>query len=246
MLKAAIEKIVSLATPEVYTIGEESYTTNGNMRRIAPYIDRPGKVSFSSLDAIVQAIRTEIHRVDCPVFVNVDGHTSVRVFTTYRQDNMDRDYLYVSVAELPDRVPTWMGHEQAMIALRSSYIETEDIVYILGLLANISDEKSVQTTDNGLTQTVNVKQGVALQAKTAIKPRVKLRPFRTFLEVEQPESEFLLRMLPGDPEKGKEAQVGLFEADGGAWKLQAKHNIADYFREKLAELIEAGKVIVAE
>ena len=38
--------------------------------------------------------------------------------------------------------------------------------------------------------------------------------FRTFLEVEQPESEFLLRV---DPDEG----IGFFEADGGIWKLEA-------------------------
>ena len=40
--------------------------------------------------------------------------------------------------------------------------------------------------------------------------------------------------------------IGLFEADGGAWKLEAKHSIAQYFETHLKELIEAGKVIVVE
>lgn len=65
------------------------------------------------------------------------------------------------------------------------------------------------------------------------------RPFCTFLEVEQPESEFLLRV---DPDEG----IGFFEADGGIWKLEAKKNIADYFKANLADLIEAGKVVVMQ
>ena len=72
-----------------------------------------------------------------------------------------------------------------------------------------------------------------------VKPRVLLRPFRTFLEVEQPESEFLLRV---HPEEG----IGFFEADGGIWKLEAKKNIADYFNTNLADLIEAGKVVIMQ
>ena len=72
-----------------------------------------------------------------------------------------------------------------------------------------------------------------------IKPRVQLQPFRTFLEIAQPESEFLIRV---DPQEG----IGFFEADGGIWKLEAKKNIADYFNTHLADLIEAGKVVVMQ
>lgn len=82
-------------------------------------------------------------------------------------------------------------------------------------------------------------QGVALNAVVEIKPRVMLRPFRTFLEVEQPESEFLLRV---DPDEG----IGFFEADGGIWKLEAKKNIADYFLKNMGDLIDAGKVVVMQ
>lgn len=62
---------------------------------------------------------------------------------------------------------------------------------------------------------------------------------RTFLEVEQPESEFLLRV---DPDEG----IGFFEADGGIWKLEAKKNIADYFLKNMGDLIDAGKVVVMQ
>lgn len=103
----------------------------------------------------------------------------------------------------------------------------------------MTNENSVSTNDNGVTQTVEARQGVALNAMVEIKPRVMLRPFRTFLEVEQPESEFLLRV---DPDEG----IGFFEADGGIWKLEAKKNIADYFLKNMGDLIDAGKVVVMQ
>ena len=103
----------------------------------------------------------------------------------------------------------------------------------------MSDENTVSTNDNGVTQTVEARQGVALNAVVDIKPRIQLQPFRTFLEVNQPESEFLLRV---DSEKG----IGFFEADGGIWKLEAKRNIAQYFENNLYNLISAGKVVVMQ
>lgn len=42
----------------------------------------------------------------------------------------------------------------------------------------------------------------------------------------------------------EDGNVGLFEADGGMWKMQAKASIVAYFEEKLADEISAGKVIV--
>lgn len=86
-------------------------------------------------------------------------------------------------------------------------------------------------------KTVEARQGIALKERVEVRPRVVLQPFRTFLEVDQPESEFLLRV---DAEKG----VGLFEADGGVWKLEAKKNIAAYFAKSLSGLIEAGQVVI--
>ena len=76
-----------------------------------------------------------------------------------------------------------------------------------------------------------------LLGNVQVKPRVTLRPFRTFLEVAQPESEFILRL-------NDRGEINLIGADGGAWKLEAVRNIAAYFEEKLGDMVEAGRVVV--
>ena len=138
------------------------------------------------------------------------------------------DARHVTLPELMD------GEDAAEDSMR-----VYDDEQILDLLRRMTNENSVSSTDNGVTQTVDARQGVALSAKVEVKPRVLLRPFRTFLEVEQPESEFLLRV---DAEKG----IGLFEADGGIWKLEAKRNIAEYFAKAMGDLIESSKVVVMQ
>ena len=61
--------------------------------------------------------------------------------------------------------------------------------------------------------------------------------------MEQPESEFLVRLQEG-------GKIALFEADGGMWKLEAKRNIASFLAEELAELEDmigtSGSVIITE
>lgn len=161
--------------------------------------------------------------------------------TGYEPDLSDfsRNKLYRAKADAPGLRTGFRGREVALIELRSLCIPNEGTAYLLDLLSRMTNENSVSTNDNGVTQTVEARQGVALNAVVEIKPRVMLRPFRTFLEVEQPESEFLLRV---DPDEG----IGFFEADGGIWKLEAKKNIADYFLKNMGDLIDAGKVVVMQ
>lgn len=172
------------------------------------------------------------------IMVQVKSNDTVEVMTTYLSD-FSRNTLYRAKADAPGLHTGFRGREVALIELRSLCIPNEGTAYLLDLLSRMTNENSVSTNDNGVTQTVEARQGVALNAVVEIKPRVMLRPFRTFLEVEQPESEFLLRV---DPDEG----IGFFEADGGIWKLEAKKNIADYFLKNMGDLIDAGKVVVMQ
>lgn len=79
-------------------------------------------------------------------------------------------------------------------------------------------------------------KGVSLQQNSTIRPLVKLRPYRTFQEVEQPEGLFLIRI----DERG----ITFTEADGGMWKLQARQTIKAYLVEALKDEIEKDIVTV--
>ena len=170
--------------------------------------------------------------------VQAKSYKSVEVMTTYLPD-FSRNILYCAEADAPGLHTGFRGREVALIELRSLFHPQRGH----GLPARPAEP------DDGRESVSNKRQrrhadrggpaGRALNAMVDVKPRVMLRPFRTFLEVEQPESEFLLRV---DPDEG----IGFFEADGGIWKLEAKKNIADYFKANLADLIEAGKVVVMQ
>lgn len=69
--------------------------------------------------------------------------------------------------------------------------------------------------------------------RSAIVPNpVKLKPYRTFLEVDQPVSEFIFRMKQ---DKYDGVLCALFEADGGAWKMEATERIKKYLESELKE-----------
>ena len=91
--------------------------------------------------------------------------------------------------------------------------------------------------DNGIATSVITQKGVALQGSEVIRPLVKLKPYRTFQEVEQPEGLFLIRV----DERG----ISFIEADGGMWKLRARQIVKEYLEKELGELVEKGKVSIA-
>ena len=237
MLAKMIDKIVSLKQTQTFEVGGQTYT-DGHLTRIPPHVDRPECITVSGLDGICKLIRTEMEKVGVTILVQAKSYKTVEVMTTYLPD-FSRNALYRAEADVPGLRTGFRDRETALIELRSLFIPNEGTAYLLDLLSRITDEKSVSSKDNGVTQVVEARQGVALNAVVEVKPRILLRPFRTFLEVEQPESEFLLRV---DADKG----IGFFEADGGVWRLEAKRNIADYFARNLADLIDAGRVVVMQ
>lgn len=236
MLKAFAEKIVELAAPKTFEVDGSVYSSK-ELVFVQDKKPMPKSISVTGLDSICKLVQNEADHVGLQIFVQVKDHKNVSVFTSLDSEE-DRIYLYNCTADTPNvTMGRFIPYENAVIELRSLYIPNNDSDYLLKLLSSISSESKVTSTDNGVTQKVEAKSGIALNSVVEIKPRVTLQPFRTFIEVAQPESEFLLRI-------SEHGEIGLFPADGGVWKLEATRNIAGYFEEKLHDLIESGTVVV--
>lgn len=236
MLKSMINRIVELAAPTTYEIEGHTYS-NEALRRIDPPKYKPEPITVTGLDSICKLVQNEAKAVGRKIFVRIAAYNKVSVFSTY-DDQYERSYLYRCEADTPNvTVDRFLDYEKAVIELRSLYIPNEGSEYLLKLLGSITSESKVTSSDNGVTQTVEAKSGISLLQNVQVRSRVKLKPFRTFIEVGQPESEFLLR-ISGD------GKIGLYEADGGVWKLEATRNVAAYFEKELKDLIKTGDVVV--
>lgn len=236
MLKEFAQYLQSLKDNQTYDIHGQIYSDH-ELVRVKPYIPHPSEISVTGLDSICKLVRNELEKIsNIPLFIRVDGPRKVRVFSTFAQD-YSRDVLYEATCDVPDFRDGFREYEKAIIELRSKFSPGEGVDYLLDLLSKISKESGVTTKDNGVSQQVEAKSGIALKAMVNVRPRISLRPYRTFLEVEQPESEFILRL-------DDDGNVGLFEADGGMWKLDAKSKVAHYLEQSLSDLIESGAVVV--
>lgn len=236
MDRTAIEKIESMAQPNIVT--ENGYLYSDKQLNIikVPTVET---VSFNTLRGLVETIKREYDSY-YGMIVNVKSYNMVEALTDINDADRSREYPYVAKAETTSfDFGRRLDYESMIIALKSKFVETSELLSVVQLLGNITNEQSAQTLDDGFTQNVVVKKGIALKENKSIKPIVKLTPYRTFLEVDQPESEFLLRLHDGNT-------VALYEADGGAWKLEARSKIANYLRSELDDLICEGQVIVTE
>ena len=150
----------------------------------------------------------------------------------------DRIFYYEAAAK---DVPGWDGEvkmpfDRAAVALQTRFQDGGDRGYALTLLSQITCGAKVTYNDTGIATTVVTNKGVSLQQNSTIRPIVKLRPYRTFQEVEQPEGLFLIRI----DERG----ITFTEADGGMWKLDARRTIKAYLEAALKDDIDAGRVVV--
>ena len=197
---------------------------------------------LTSLDALVKIIKTEALKryPDRTVYITCESCTRVSAFWSPAEDQQfARPNIYVALAT---DLPKWsadekLPFEEAAIALMTRYQESNDQQYLIRLLSNITSGGKITYNDNGIATTIVTQKGIALQGNEAIKPLVKLRPYRTFQELEQPESLMLVRL----DERG----IRFIEADGGMWKLDARKKALAYIEEHLASEIEAGSVVAA-
>lgn len=225
MERTGIEKIVELAAPNVQEIDGRTYTD----KRIIP-VERPRvkALELTTLNSLVKLIQEESIDYITPLIVQVSSYDAVEVFAGIQAADRKRENPYRCKAEtIRIQFDQKLDYESMMIALKSKFVQTSELLELVKLLGSITERNSAQVSDDGFSQNVVVRKGIALKDNKTINPIVKLKPYRTFAEIDQPESEFLLRLSDG-------ANVALYEADGGAWKLEARKRIADYLREALS------------
>ena len=224
-------------TPTVLEINGHAYTAyKGRLERVQTVKpdkeEKPDVFEAFSLSGLVDFIRTDVDGLfkDPAVrhTVRVVDTTRVEVLTPLHGFYRERDVVAKCSALVP-RIPfdTYMGVEEFQIMVQSRFAESPNRALVLQLSGSLRREQSTETADDGVSQKVTINRGVATADNVIVKNPVTLRPLRTFYEVEQPDSPFILRF-------NEDAEAALFEGDGGAWKLRAVENIHDWLAEKLA------------
>ncbi|MPW26236.1 hypothetical protein GC105_10595 [Alkalibaculum sp. M08DMB] len=236
MIKEAIKYIVDLGKTEIFDIGDFKFT-NDQLKVICdPQAD---SLSINTLNGVVDYVNNQVDNesIVTRIVINVLSYKEVHVMSELFGAQQRETYLKAIPCNPNIILDKFMDIESFNIQLQSGFVTTPFIETILKVTGNITDSQVTNFSDDGVSQSVTAKAGIARVGEVVVPNPVILRPYRTFPEIEQPESPFILRMADGP-------RAALFCADGGAWKLQAIRSIKEYLSEKLEKEIAAEEVII--
>lgn len=205
---------------------------------------QPDRLQLSTLSGIVAFIAANRDKLNLGEMVlTVDDHSTVslrgKLFGEFRQRFVH------AVAKLPEMVTfpfgDYIGHEQFVVGIQALFVPNDARKRVLEVVSQIKDNQVAISEDDGVSQTISATSGVTMKRRADVPNPVELQPFRTFREIEQPASPFVLRLKGGH---GELPTLALFEADGGAWKLKARDLIVE-FLEKALKSSEPRPVVIA-
>jgi hypothetical protein len=230
--KDAIQEIAAMAKNEIHKVNDLEYTIKG-LTLIKP--PTPDALKVFTLQAIVDYIEFSHTHHDLEkgdTLIHVTSFDKVVVTTSLDGSYQDRDnHLKAECSGDIFRFDSPHEPEQFIIKLQSQFVQDEVTAQLLNIVGNLTTESVMKIEDDGVTQSVNVKKGIVEQEEKRLPNPVLLRPYRTFPEVDQPASNFVFRM----DSKGYPT-CALYEADGGAWKLEAINSIAKWLADKLPDV----------
>jgi len=230
MIREALEYLVNIGVKSdpVLRVDDKPYS----IEKLYPVKEiGPAALEFNFLDSLVTYLKADpdfwtriklIIEIKSPVELAL--HTQI-------VGNFNERLTPVQCTALVSEFPwgRFISPEEFIIMAQSRFVETEDLAKIRSIVGNVKSEEVFQFSDDGISQQVTAKSGVARVENVVIPPRVKLAPYRTFVEIEQPESEFVFRAKKADALPC----FALFEADGGAWRIEAMKRIKAYLEEQL-------------
>ena len=184
-------------------------------------------MTVSTLTGLVDYIKTNVDKLEGKLLIQVKSPEEVTLYSPLNADR-EREKYVSAEAILPNNVvyDRFLDTERFNIMFQSAFVDDEDKSKLLKYTALITDDTVKNFGDDGISQKVTVKTGVVSVSDAVVPNPVTLAPFRTFPEVEQPESKFIFRMKEGP-------SAALFEADGGAWRNKAILNIKAYLEKEL-------------
>lgn len=197
------------------------------------HIIKAGSIETYSLNGLVDYIRLDpegiFHKDGARHIVMVMTPERVKVIAPQKGYWREREEVAQCCAVVPDiKFGRYMDTDEFQIMVQTCFLQDENREKVLQLAGSVKKEQGMQTADDGVSQKVTINSGVSTAADVIIRNPVTLIPYRTFREVEQPESPFVLRF-------DKEGRAALFTGDSSKWQLEAVENIKGYLMEKLKD-----------
>lgn len=226
MIREAIDRILEIGQIQTFNIDNRKFSSRPLCEIKEPVVDQINmRTLIGFIDYILE--RVDSHKDFGKLVIHLRSPNHVVLVSHVNESDLRRLY-WCNAEHYPDDIllGQYRSIEDMIILLTTHFQKTDDLPRAIALLGNIKDEKVVVSSDDGLTQTVTARSGIAMVKEVNVPNLLTLAPNRTFREISQPESPFLLRLRSGNG--GGLPTAALFETDGGAWALAAMDAIKDY------------------
>ncbi|MDD5006341.1 MAG: hypothetical protein PHS33_07605 [Candidatus Omnitrophica bacterium] len=232
MIEKAINKILELAKIEQLEINGRKYTSSGIIPVKEPL---PTILTVHTLSGIADYLNKNIDTLNKEkLFIHVCNPTNVNLHAYFKDGFCERAEYLSAIFEPPEITRgNYIGIEEFIINLQAKFVPTENTAAILKVVGNVKGEQVQNFSDDGISQAVTAKVGIATLETVPVPNPIKLKPFRTFPEIDQPESLFIFRMRQ---QQGAVPACGLWEADNKLWKVEAIKSIAEWLQGKLPSI----------
>jgi hypothetical protein len=242
-IKEAIAYITGLAVkaekPETIEINGRTYCTKDLRRYDAA--DKAEPIKATTLTSLVDYIKESREELRDRMIIQVVSATKVLLYSGLLPER-DRETLFEVNALLPSfEYGREYDQEAFLVSMQSCFAPSDDREAVTVLASNIVNTQQATYSDDGISQQAVIKTGITTKENALVPNPVKLIPYRTFLEVEQPASEFVFRIGEG---RGGAPSFKLVAADGGIWKSQAVDNVKHYLVEALADIPDRGQITI--
>lgn len=225
MIKEAINRILELAKVETITHEGRTFTSRALTPMVPP---RVAPLMISTLKGVVDWIDSEGDDED--LIVHILDPRRVEVQSTIDPNwNTRQTFAIAEAQQCAFPFSRDLEIEEFIINLQLNFQDTPEKAALLKFVSCISKNEVRQATDDGISQTVMKKNEIGRLEASSIDPIQRLKPFRTFREVEQPVGEFLLRIKQG---RGDLPTVALYSTAGAAWELDAIESIHEYLKRE--------------
>lgn len=198
----------------------------------------PAALQLTSLLALVDYVRENHDGLDRDkLVVHVANPRTVQLLGALTGEKRQRFvYAQVTCTDVgAEFLGKYHGQESFIIGMQVRFTPTQTRADIMKLVSSLKDEQTMEFAEDGVTQRVSAAKGVVIQKMVDVPNPATLAPYRTFREVEQPTSPFILRVKKGD-QPGQPPGIALFEADAGTWQLEAMKRVADWLAAQNLDL----------
>ena len=224
MIKEALQYLSNMAKSEVEKIdGQFFHKTAEDINRLE--FDLPDSIELSSLDSLVEIA---LEMKDSATMIIIKSPTRVQISSPRAIGGVTKiiKFAEASINHEFFEFDRFTEQEKFLIGLQSKFKENGNLIKLLKLASAMDLTEGASLDDDGVSQKVQVRSGVAFKSVEKVQNPILLRPYRTFMEIEQPESPYIFRA-----KKGSSGLLGLFQAEGNIWEFQAKKAIKEYLEK---------------